>query len=264
MQTASAGLISALKSSLADSAAGWAVVDIDETTDKARQTTVTATDAGAVSTTSTSVVTVRLRLKLVAQSVPIAVGAKSALRMTYTQVTEDGSFTEGQIGWGSSVLRTTDSALNTTIVTLAAPFLTAGDDALKATLQAGPQAGLAIPADLLTAIKASLASPAAGWQVRGFNRIVLDDGTAQAAVVLNSLESIVTVGTIDGTRVAVPCVLSYLYTLSARQILMDAKIMVDGLEWRTLDAALSSTIIGLAAAYQSTRSAGLTTEITLG
>ncbi len=259
MQTASTGLISALKTSLADTSAGWAVIDVDESSSTFSRVTV-ATGDGA----STDVTITRTRISLAAASIPIATGSKATLRMTYTQVQIDGSYDHGEIAYGHAVYRTTDTALNTTIVALAGPYLTGGDAALTATLAAGPQAGLTIPAELLSAIKTSLASTSAGWQVRGYNRVIMDDGTVQGSIVLNSTAALITIPTVEGTTVAVPCCLSYLFTRSARGLITDAKLMIDGLEWRTLDAALQTMVLQMADAYQTARTTTLTTELANG
>lgn len=285
MLTASGSLITAIKNSLADGAVGWAVVSVSEksqtrvasvsgsvsgsTTGSTTGTItggegeVTGSTSGSVtgSTSSTPTTEVVTLVGLTASHLPISVGATTRMRINYESHAADGAFAYGVLEWNNSQYRSTDSALNTTIMALATAFVTPGDAALIAVLNAGPQTSTAIPAGLLSAIAASLAGSTAGWAVKAVNPTHLPDGSTQTTVIVNSTAGIVTVVDGNGTAHKIPSTISYLYTISALGTLVDAAVIMNGARWATTDSALAATMTAMASAFLAAQGTSLATAL---
>lgn len=296
MRTASGTLISALKSSLADSTAGWAVTAVQETSatrlsdvsgsvtgETHGETTgsisgstsgsivagagdVTGSTTGSVtgyvtgsvsgSTSSTSTTVVKTAVTLAAAGIPAAVGAPTSLALAYTSIWTDGAFSGGVIQWQGAELASADAVLDSTIRTLASTYVAGRDTALAAVLGAGPQAGLSIPADLLAAIKTSLADTAAGWHVR--SHVVNPIGPATDRQVQH------TIG-LGSELLRIPVAgnlmrgqLTYIATVSALGALIEARVLLNGAEWRSTDTALNSTILAAASDFTSAQATTVT------
>lgn len=116
------GLLSQIKSSLANSAHGWKVYAY-----------VPTYVAGA---TDLDRVTVSLRT----MKLKIAVGSVVSLQIAYIARYSAGSYQDGQVFLNGVGFRTTDSTLHTQIMALGQAFAAAQAAALEASIAAGPQA----------------------------------------------------------------------------------------------------------------------------
>jgi len=270
MQTASSALIVALKASLADAAAAWTVTAASEQTSVQSIVTgsVSGTVAGGEESVSGSVATadkttVRTSVSLKSGTVPRAAGAADRARLDYVEVKVNGLFTHGELTMDGAQLRSTDTALNTTLAALAAAFLAAKDASATAALASGPQTAdaLTIPAPLLAALKTSLADAGAEWSVRNRSENVTGEGAARQTDIAVNLGS-ATVKAAAGSPV--PAQFTYMSRRDTFGAFAGATIFMDGAAWRSADAALDSTVLAMAAAWLENQSAALTGGLTAG
>lgn len=284
MLNASAGLITALKASLANSGHGWTVASVSETSDT-RLSAVSVSGSvstaqvpsdgvnpptvnvtGSTSSSNASITTVKTTIDLVATGLPIASSSAAQMKMTYQSVAVDGSFSYGVIVWTGKQYKTTDAALNTTITGLASTWQSAGDTALKDLLNAGAASNthgvVSIPSGLLNAVKASLAGTAAGWEVRGRHAAALADGSTQVTVIVHSATGIVQLTDTNGDTHLVPTTISYLYTVDAAGSLTDATLMMQGAGWRTTDSTLFATLKTMGETWLTAQGTTLQSEVT--
>lgn len=278
--TASAGLIAALKASLADSDAGWTVRRVSEEKWLASVTGSTAAVTGTVAAVSgtitggngsvtggggsvtggsgstSSAAAVRTTVEMSAPSLRAGVGSRAALALTYVSVAVAGSFSEAFIRANGAEFRSTDSALDTTVQVLATAFLAAADTALTAALVAGPQDddGTELPADMRVSLVASLGATAHGWYARSRVENRTDSGL-QVVVSLasNGVKWSPTTGLKD-----IPGQLAYIADLTAGGTFIAARLMFNGAEWRSRDATLHAAVMALASAYVARQATAIT------
>lgn len=240
---ASAGLVTALKASLADAAALWSVTAIAEAVAVSSVAGTIADGAGTVAATQR----LETRIALASPKVRAASGSPAPLRLDYVQVKVAGVYSEAHIIANGLVLRTTDAALDTTVMGLAAAYTSAQDTALTAALDAGPAAepdGV-MPAGTVTALIASLADEAAGWTVRARTDVVLPAGRT-LTVVLGADGVTVAAVAASAPGLRVPALVTYTATLSAAGALLDAAVIANGTGLRAASTALHAAIMALA------------------
>lgn len=311
---ASAGFITALKATLADGTAGWAVKSVTETS-ATRVASVSGSVSGSTSggggggtitggegsvslgsvsgsvsgsTSSTATTRVTTTVTLEAANKRLASSAVTPMRFSYAALKDDGSFSSAVIRIDGAELTTTDSALNTTINTLVATFQAAKDTALttafgvaSVTSSADP---LAVPTDLLTAVKASLANADHDWLVQGRSEQLLPrpptvttgDGRPQTRkhITVSLISRVTRVATTDGSIGAIvsgvvipagsqiPGTVTYMAQIDEEGALAEAQIMVGASLWRTTDSALHSQIIALGDTFLSARHSSIVTALT--
>lgn len=254
MIDASGGLVSVLTTSLETPAHGWKVVSVVETS-RVRLAGVSGAvseGSGGVSSTSETEVTVDVRL---AAGLPLVAGSRAPMGLGYRYVTVDGSFSYGLISWNGAELRTTDAPLKTTIADMVAAFLAASDTALAATLTAGPSSPSLIASDLLVAIKASIVDVAHGWHVRSVVETAIGDGIERTI----GLSSVLLRVPVQGQQMRAQ--MTYMARLDAFGALVSARVLMNGAEWLTTDAALHSTMTTLANAFKSSQATALTAAL---
>lgn len=162
--SASGGLVTALKTSLADATHGWAVTAVEDAGASEQQIvsvaqhTETLLDAyggsAPLRTTTFDVSsTAGQSLKITVQAAHLlaAAGATSLLTIAYTSRWVNGVYSSGLIDTNGAQLTTSDAALDTTLRALATAFLSAKDTALTAALGAGPASAAAALSVLLHA-----------------------------------------------------------------------------------------------------------------
>lgn len=246
---ASGTLISTLKTSLANSSAGWMVIAVREAKGSriGGITKTTGTPVGDAEylrdVTLTSSTTVITEIELSARALVQAVGGAPGLDLKYISVWIDGAFSQGLIESAGGTFASSDSALDTTMRSLASTFIAARDTTLKDALAAGPQTGGGeyIDAATLAGIKTSLADIDAGWAVTSRN-VVRYDREAQISVTLQAANIAMPPGTTLRAQ------LCYSVRLLGGQ-LVEANVAVRGGQWRTVDAALHTAIMALADAF---------------
>lgn len=240
---ASAGLITALKASLADAAAFWCVTGIAETRSIASVTGAVADGAGAVSATTR----VETRVSLASPKVRASSSSPSPLRLDYVSVSVAGVYAEGHVIAADTTLRTTDAALDATVLALAAAYTAARDSALTTALTAGPAADPpgVMPSATIAALAASLADGDAGWGVQSRTDVVLPSGRA-VTVVLSSVTVTFAAVLASEPGARVPALVAYTATLNAAGALIDAWAVVNGSGLRVADPTLHAAIMLLA------------------
>lgn len=248
---ASGGLVTALKSSLADSNDGWSVVQVIDTS--AQSSYVTDADERIFLTYDTRSVTMK------AAALTIDVDSSSPMVLTYLSIWSNGVFYEGRIVANGGEWRTTDSALDTTVRALAATHLSTRDTRLTAALNASASTVDVIPSDVLTAIKASLADTAMEWEVR---HVVIVPQTTPGAI--GGVSDYLEVSTTLVSSVAripagtsLPAQIGYVARLDTKRVLIESRVMISGATWRTRDSALHTTIMTMAAAFQTEQQAAI-------
>lgn len=251
---ASAGLVSALKTSLADAAALWCVLAIHETTALASVSgTVTAGEGSVAASTR-----VERRVALASPKVRVQSANPVPLRLDYVSVRTGGAYTEGLIAANGVWLRSTDADLDTAVLALATAYEAAADTALAAALTAGPGAtptGV-MGASLVAALKASLDDEAAGWAVRSRSETAAG-GTRQVAVVLGSLDVTFLALVASAPEVRIPAGITYMATTTPAGALLDAAVIANGAGLRVIDADLHTAVMALADAYLAAQSADI-------
>lgn len=236
MLNASAGLVAALNASLANGAHAWRVVSARETS-----------TGGESVTTVTDVV--------LAAALPMVVGSRIPMSLSYRYVMIDGSFDHAVISWSGGEWRTTNSTMRTTVSTLAASFLAAGDTALTAALGASPLSPALIPGDLLAAIKTSIANSEHEWQVRS----VCESRSADFSDLTIGLSSTVFRVPVQGQMMRAQ--MTYMARLDALGALVSARVLMNGAEWLSTDGPLHTTITTLASAYRTAQAVALTAAL---
>lgn len=268
MPNASAGLIAALKASLANSAAGWAVTSVRETS-TVRVASVTGSVAGSASgtisegsgTLTGSTTGSTNSTSSTKEITTIALKATApALSLIYETSYVDGAFTEAWIQIDGASLRTTDSALNTTIMGLATAYCSARDTALTTVLNATPADPLAIPSDLRTALLATLGDFGDGWSVQSRSEQVVRAGDGHRLVTVSLIST--TVRAAVGSRI--PANVTYLVKLGLGGQVVEATVMIGATAWRTTDATLHTTIMALGDAFVTAKQSALTASFELG
>lgn len=248
MPNASAGFITAIKASLANVSAGWAVTSVHETS-TVRVSSVSGSDGSTSSASSTKAITT------------IALKANApALSLVYRTSYVDGSFSEAWIQIDGASLRTTDSALNTTIMGLATAYCSARDTALTTILNATPTDPLAIPSDLKAALLETLADSDAGWTVQSRAEQVIRAGDGHRLVTVSLIST--TVRAAVGSRI--PANVTYLVKLGLGGQVVEATVMIGATAWRTTDATLHSTIMALGDAFVTAKRTAFTASFELG
>jgi hypothetical protein len=265
---ATAGLITALKNSLADADAAWVVTGIDEgqgtriasvTPSASSATFVTpapplgsqgtaaaVTGVGVAVNSATTVVT---QIDLLARALVQSDGS-AGLVVSYLSVWIDGAFDHGIIHGDGGAYKSTDAALDTTIRSKGSTFNTAKDTALLDALEAGPQTGVGeqfIASDVLDDLKASLADEDAGWAVTALNTTKFGRDTL-TAVVLQAANVAMPVGTTLRAQVSYSA-------RSVGAVLIEASVSIRGSQWRVVDADLHATMMALADAFRETQGA---------
>ena len=243
---ASAGLVTALKASLADVDALWCVTSVTETTRMATATGTIAAGDGAVTTSQR----IETRVSLPSPAVRASTVSPSPLRFDYVQVKLGGVYSEAHLVVNGTTLRTTDAALDTTVMALASAYTAAQDTALTAALEAGPDAepvGV-MPAAMIGDLIASLADEAAGWTVRARTDLVLPSGRT-VTVVLGTEEVTFAAVAASEPGLRVPAMVTYTATRTAAGALTDAAVIVNGTGLRAASPALHAAIMALADAW---------------
>lgn len=234
-------MVTALKDSLANSAHAWVVASV---TDTDVPTGLTAVDDNLVLATS-QVRTITLR----ATGLSVDSGSSVPLILAYDSVWTSGAYVRGDFRAGGGQWRTTDSALDTTIRALAATFLSDRDTRLIAALGASTYPDT-LPSNVLTALKASLADSSAGWNVRHVVKVPNGIGI-EVSVTLVAAEPRIPAGT------SLPAQVSYTASLNPKGDLLEARVLISGSHWRVKDAALHTTIMTLATAFQTAQQAAI-------
>ncbi len=240
---ASSGLVTALKSSLANAAASWCVVGIAETTALVGVAGTIAEGAGTITTTTRT----ETRVFLASPKVRAASDSPSPLRIEYVSIKLGGSYSDGHIVANGVHLRTTDAALDATVLALAGAYATAQDAALRAALTDGPSAAPSgvMPSAVVSALAARIADVDAGWGVQSRTDFVLPSGRT-ITVVMSSLDVTFAAVMASAPDMRVPAVVTYSATLSAAGSLIDAVIIANGTGLRAADALLHAAVMALA------------------
>jgi hypothetical protein len=200
---------------------------------------------------------------MVAVPLGLKSGASQELRVTFVSVKVGGVFDHIDIVYAGGRLRSTDSTLNSKVTTKASAFVSSADADLLATLNAGVQspssATMIVAADLLTALKASLADSDAGWYVRSKTQHTdAATGVKTLSVCLTTMD--VKFSPATGT-LPIPASFVYQATINAQGALVIAYLMLNGAQWRTSDSALHTAVMTLADAYQTTQSTQIATAL---
>ncbi len=251
---ASAGLIAAVKASLADATKGWTVRGVRET--KALSSvsvsggggTIDSTTGGTVaSVSSASTESIRTRVDLLSA---ITHGAEP-MRMAYTEVRVGGTFSEALIEVDGGELRSTDTALNTTVMTMASAFLTAHDASLIDALAANDP--LELPSDVAAGIVAALGDASSQWRCTSNMPMALSSGGIMRSISLFSA-----VKKIGGA----PASLQYIEHTGIDGALIAAQIMSGGCTWRTRNAALRTAILAVGETFSANRADDISAAFT--
>lgn len=300
---ASAGFITALKASLANGSAGWAVKSVTETsatrlsnvagilaatsggggTITGGEGTIAAVSGAGGSVAAAATTRVTTTVTLEAANMRLSGSAVTPMRFVYSAIKDDGVFASAVIRLDGSELTTTDSALNSTINTLVTAFQAAKDTALTTALGTSPvSAGsdaLAVPSDLLIAVKASLANSDHDWLVQGRSEQLLprpptvQDGSGRPETRTCITVSLISRVTRDADTLAIvtgvvipsdsniPGTVTYMAQIDEQGALAEAQIMVGASLWRTTDSALHSQIIALGDTFMTTRHSDIVTAL---
>lgn len=244
---ASAGLVTALKSSLADTNDGWTVLSVSE---------VQGQTSYVVDTERIFVTRDYMTVTLTAAALTLDTGSQMPMVLTYVSVYESEVYLSGSIMAHGGSWATSDSALDATVRALAAAFLSARDTRLTAALNAAASTVDIVPSDVLTAIKTSLADAGAEWEVRHVTKtpMMLPGGTAEALEV--SVTCVSGVARVPAGS-SLPAQFMYAGRLNAKGDLIEARLYVSGATWRTKDAALHSTVMTMAATFLTEQQAAI-------
>lgn len=249
MANASAGLVAALKASLADAADGWVVQSVSETLTEAESYNLLETESGynmvssSVSKTVTSVTMVGSAL---------TADPDSAIQMllTYQSVVTNDLFQFGYIVSNGAMWKTTDGALDTAVRSKMTSFLSAMDTRLTSALSSAPATVDVLPSDMLAAIEASLADPNAQWALRTVVKMPFGLGQ-EISMSLVSGTARVPVGT------SLPAQIGYVARVDAKATLLESRILMSGASWRSTDTGLHSTLMAMAAAFQAAQKSAI-------
>lgn len=192
-----------------------------------------------------------------------------------------GASAVSQLDFGGAQYTVSDTALDTTIKVLAAAFLAASDEALTELFTTGTSGSgggstttVLFPAseDLIDAIKASLADPAAQWTVTGRAVNVIREaqgkgGTSGVSTAVSRIDHVVTLSS-PLIRVAVgaraPLAFCYIGSTTPAGVYASSEIYIDGKLFTTVDYDLHGSIMDLAEAERLALDTAVTDSLALG
>lgn len=257
-QAISAPLLAAIKASIADSDKAWAVLDVRETKGVAAVTgTVTGSASGggtifsgngAVSlsgtTTGSTSSTERERtdVSLIAGAVILGAGP---MRMRYSEMKVAGVFTEALVEIDGTEYRSTDSALNTTVMGMATTWLTDRDEPLLDALDLEAVDPMALPDDIAASLIASLADADNDWRITSSTRTQFYGGAGGVLRAISMFSPVVRVG-------GRPTALTMSEQTTRDGMLITSEIMVNGKTYRTRDDDLREAILAKGDAHEAT------------
>jgi len=218
-----------------------------------------ADGAGTITTTTRT----ETHVHLASPKVRSATDSPSPLRISYVSIKLGGSYSEGHIAANGVHLRTTDAALDTTVLALASAYTATQDAALTAALTDGPAAAPSgvMPPAVVAALAVSLADGDSGWGVQSRTDLVLPSGRT-VTVVLSSLDVTFAAVMASEPGLRVPAVVTYSATLNAAGSLIDAVVIANGTGLRAADAALHAAVMALGDAWLSDQQSDIAAAVT--
>lgn len=261
--SASAGLVSALKTSLADADAAWVCAGVAERT-RTRIASVSGTVTGTIdtgygivegSTSSTSGTEIVTTFRLVGRALVMSATDDRQVEIEYESTWVDGVFSSGAIRSAGAQLATDDEDLDTSIRALGAALGAAKDTSLAAALAAGSQLGSGpfVPAATLASFKASLADDDAGWAAINANSIVVGAETQTSVTILAS-------GVMLPPSTSLKAQASYTARVASGQ-LIEGRLRMSGGDWRTIDSDLHDAMMAFASAFLAAKATSLASDL---